>query len=239
MTPQSPGYDDLDAHLDKLAAADLLHVIDRPIDKSREMHPLVRWQYRGGIPGSGPQGLPVFNVTDAKGRSYPGAEVAIGALAATPHIYAMGMEQARGRYRGNLAGRHGRAHRSQGSRVCAVPGNRFNRRRSLGRGQGVGCPAHPHLHPGLRHRSVFHRCPVGHPRPGFGIQNLGLYRGNLKAPNRVVVMMERATLAGGGGWHWRKYKALSQKMPVAVVLGARHPSWPLPGRKSCPWIPTN
>ena len=33
-----------------LARAGLLYVIDEPINKDTEMHPLVRWQYRGNIP---------------------------------------------------------------------------------------------------------------------------------------------------------------------------------------------
>jgi hypothetical protein len=86
-----PETDALDAHLQKLSAAGLLHVIDRPIDKDCEMHPLVRWQYRGGIPQSRRKAFLFTNVTDAKGRAYPGARVAIGALAATPEIYAVGL----------------------------------------------------------------------------------------------------------------------------------------------------
>ena len=41
-------YPDLHAHVLALARAGLLHVIDEPINKDTEMHPLVRWQYRGG-----------------------------------------------------------------------------------------------------------------------------------------------------------------------------------------------
>ena len=42
-------YPDLHAHVLALADAGLLQVIDEPINKDTEMHPLVRWQYRGGI----------------------------------------------------------------------------------------------------------------------------------------------------------------------------------------------
>ena len=43
------GYPDLHDHLKALDEAGLLVTVDRPIDKDTEMHPLVRWQFRGGI----------------------------------------------------------------------------------------------------------------------------------------------------------------------------------------------
>ena len=43
-------YPDLHEHVLALARAGLLHVIEEPVNKDTEMHPLVRWQYRGGIP---------------------------------------------------------------------------------------------------------------------------------------------------------------------------------------------
>ena len=42
-------YTDLREHIAMLRDRDLLRVVDREIDKDREMHPLVRWQYRGGV----------------------------------------------------------------------------------------------------------------------------------------------------------------------------------------------
>ena len=37
-------------HLAALDAAGLLTTIDAPINKDSELSPLVRWQFRGGIP---------------------------------------------------------------------------------------------------------------------------------------------------------------------------------------------
>ena len=42
-------YPDLHDHIRALAAAGQLITVDRPINKDTEMHPLVRWQFRGGI----------------------------------------------------------------------------------------------------------------------------------------------------------------------------------------------
>ena len=43
-------YPDLHDHIDALRKAGQLIEIDRPICKDTEMHPLVRWQFRGGFP---------------------------------------------------------------------------------------------------------------------------------------------------------------------------------------------
>ena len=43
-------YPDLHDHLAALQRAGLLLTIKEPVCKDTEMHPLVRWQFRGGIP---------------------------------------------------------------------------------------------------------------------------------------------------------------------------------------------
>ena len=43
------GYPDLHDHIMALDEAGLLVTVERPINKDTEMHPLVRWQFRGGI----------------------------------------------------------------------------------------------------------------------------------------------------------------------------------------------
>ena len=42
-------YPDLHDHIAALEKAGQLIRVDRPINKDTEMHPLVRWQFRGGI----------------------------------------------------------------------------------------------------------------------------------------------------------------------------------------------
>ena len=46
------GYPDLHEHIAALERHGLLVRVNRPINKDTEMHPLVRWQFRGGIPES-------------------------------------------------------------------------------------------------------------------------------------------------------------------------------------------
>src|SRR5438045_3497406 len=54
MTGPNVAYADLHDHLEALKQAGLLLTIDRPIDKDAELHPLVRWQFVGGIDESAP-----------------------------------------------------------------------------------------------------------------------------------------------------------------------------------------
>ena len=63
-----------------------------PINKDTELHPLVRWQFVGGVPENKRRAFLFTNVTDAKGRRYD-IPVVVGALAASPEIYAVGMGQ--------------------------------------------------------------------------------------------------------------------------------------------------
>src|ERR1700757_5424871 len=81
---------DFQEHLAALEANGLLVRIDRPINKDTELHPLVRWQFQGGLPEDERRAFLFTNVTDAAGRRYD-IPVAVGALAASPAIYAVGM----------------------------------------------------------------------------------------------------------------------------------------------------
>src|SRR4029077_16902226 len=71
-------------------AKGLLVRIDRPINKDTELHPLVRWQFQGGLPEDERRAFLFTNVIDGAGRRYD-IPVAVGALAASPAIYAVGM----------------------------------------------------------------------------------------------------------------------------------------------------
>src|ERR671935_1925121 len=81
---------DFQEHLALLEAQGLLVSIDRPIDKNTELHPLVRWQFQGGLGEEQRRAFLFTNVVDSSGRRYD-IPVAVGALAASPRIYAVGM----------------------------------------------------------------------------------------------------------------------------------------------------
>ena len=81
---------DLHEHLANLEARGLLTRITRPIDKDSELHPLMRWQFQGGLPEQDRRAFLFTNVIDAKGKNYD-IPVVVGALAASPEIYAAGL----------------------------------------------------------------------------------------------------------------------------------------------------
>src|SRR5262249_33384296 len=87
-TPRS--YPDLHDHIDALRTAGLLVVVDRPINKDTEMHPLVRWQFRGGIREQDRKAFLFTNVTDSKGRTFD-IPVLVCGLAGNRAIYSLDM----------------------------------------------------------------------------------------------------------------------------------------------------
>ena len=83
-------YKDLHEHLEALDKKGLLVRVEREINKDTELHPLVRWQYRGGIAEEDRKAFFFENVTDAKGKKFD-MPVVVGALAANPEIYCTGV----------------------------------------------------------------------------------------------------------------------------------------------------
>ena len=82
-------YPDLHEHVLALAREGLLEVIDQPINKDTEMHPLVRWQYRGGIPEAERKAFLFTQPTDSKGHRFD-ISVLVAGLAANPGVYRVG-----------------------------------------------------------------------------------------------------------------------------------------------------
>ena len=84
-------YPDLHDHLRALEEGGHLVRVDRPINKDTEMHPLVRWQFRGGFPEHERKAFLFTNVEDAKGKKYD-IPVVVGCLAASREIYRIGLD---------------------------------------------------------------------------------------------------------------------------------------------------
>ena len=85
MAKRNPArsYPDLHDHLKALDEAGLLVTVDREINKDTEMHPLVRWQFRGGIDEKDRKAFLFTNVVDSKGNKFD-MPVAVGVLARKP-----------------------------------------------------------------------------------------------------------------------------------------------------------
>lgn len=82
-------YTDFRAYLLKLEEAGRLRHISAPVDKDRELHPLVKWQYRG-LEEPRRFGFLFDKVVDRKGTDYRG-KVASSVVAANREMYALAL----------------------------------------------------------------------------------------------------------------------------------------------------
>lgn len=83
-------YRDLREYISVLEKSGRLVRIKRQINKDLELHPLVRWQFRG-LPEKDRKAFLFENVTDIKGKKY-NIPVLVAAHAASIEIYAMAMK---------------------------------------------------------------------------------------------------------------------------------------------------
>ena len=212
-------YPDFQTHLATLEERGLLRRIERPINKDTELHPLVRWQFQGGLPESARSAFLFTNVIDSLGHHYD-MPVAVGALAATPEIYAIGM----GVEVADIgpAWLHAIANpiapkltESPPCQGIVISGEDLSRR-----GQGLDRLPVPISTPGYDAAPYLAATLVITKDPETGIPNMGSYRGALKAPNRLGVRMATRVGGAGGYLHWQKYQVRGEPMPVAVVIGA-------------------
>ncbi|HEX9454498.1 MAG TPA: UbiD family decarboxylase, partial [Candidatus Binatia bacterium] len=90
LTIPTRNYPDLHDHLEHLERAGLLIRVKQAVDKDQEMHPLVRWQFRGGIKEKDRKAFLFEQPVDAKGKTYD-IPVAVGILAANRQIYGIGL----------------------------------------------------------------------------------------------------------------------------------------------------
>jgi len=216
--PRRPPLD-FQAHLADLEARGLLVRIDRPIDKDTELHPLVRWQFLGGIAENERRAFLFTNVVDGKGRRYD-IPVAVGALAASPDIYAVGM----GQPVANIGQAWMRAIANPIAPVAVasapcqevvVTGDDLRRP-----GGGLARLPVPVSTPGFDAAPYLTATLCVTRDPDSLIQNMGTYRAALKATDRLAVRMVAQPSGGAGGYrHWLKYRERRAAMPIAIVIG--------------------
>src|SRR5919202_3732887 len=83
-------YRDLREYLDALECAGKLRCVHREINKDAELHPLVKWQFRG-LDEDQRTGFLFENLTDLAGRRYE-ARVASAVLAPSREVYGLGLQ---------------------------------------------------------------------------------------------------------------------------------------------------
>jgi len=212
-------YPDLHDHVRALDQAGLLITVARPINKDTEMHPLVRWQFRGGIEEKDRKAFLFTNVTDSKGRRYD-IPVLVGGLAANREIYRIGIgcpfDEIERRWVKAVAAP---------IPPCIVEHAPCHEIVTTGRdldkpGHGLDALPLPISTPGWDIAPYATLSQYITKDPDTGVQNMGNYRGQVKARRRLG-MNPSLELRPGIYKHWEKLRARGfKKLPCAVVLGA-------------------
>jgi UbiD family decarboxylase len=219
MSPRlSRAYADLHDHLVVLEKAGLLITVERPINKDTEMHPLVRWQFRGGIAEKDRKAFLFKNVIDSKNRRYE-IPVVVGALAANREIYRLGIGCPLEKI--NETWTRAIANPLAPNVVTDAPCHElvFQGKDLDKPGNGLDGLPIPISTPGWDIAPFTTLSQYITRDPDTGVQNMGIYRGQVKGPRRLG-MNPSLELRPGIYVHWEKMKRRGQKLPAAVVLGA-------------------
>ncbi len=207
-------YKDLREYITALDKGGKLVRIKRPINKDTELHPVVRWQFRG-LPEEQRKAFLFENVVDVKGRKYD-IPVLVCAHAASREIYALGM-------------------------MCR-PNEIMDKwsHAELGPIEPVVVNAGPifeEVHKGdhLLDHGGLEEFPIPISTPGFdnapyltaanwvskdpytGIRNTGNYRAMVKSPTRLGIC---ATPSQHLREHWERCRIEGRPLEAAIVIGA-------------------
>ena len=208
------GYGDLHDHVAALEREGLLVRVRREINKDTEMHPLVRWQYRGGLAEKDWRGFLFEKVTDAKGRRYD-IPVGVGIMAGSKHICAVGLNCRPD----EIVDKWNRAFHNPIEPILVRSGpvqEIIQKGETLKRAGGLSQFPIPISTPGFDGAPFI---TAGHwitKDPETGIRNMGNYRGHVKANDRLGIYCSpgQHILA-----HWNKCKERKIPLEAAIVVG--------------------
>ena len=203
------------------------------------MHPLVRWQFRGGIEEKDRKAFLFTNVTDSKGRKYD-IPVLVGGLAANREIYriGVGLPVRRDRRALGRAPRRSRSRRASSTNApcheIVITGKELDKP-----GKGLdGIPV-PISTPGWDIAPYTTLSQYITKDPDTGVQNMGNYRGQVKARRRLGMNPSLELRPG----HLQPLgKAAQARLQEAALRGrARRAAGASPSRRcrSCPRRSTN
>jgi len=207
-------YRDLREYIEVLDDEHRLTRIKREINKDTELQPLVRWQFRGGLPEKERKAFLFENVVDARGKRFD-IPVLVGSHASSRQIYALAMmcEEKEIAKKWEQAFAHPIEPR-------VIPTG----------------PVHEEVHLGdnLLEHGGMDEFPVPISTPGFdnapyltagnwvtkdletGIRNVGNYRGMVKSQTRLGCF---ATGFQHLPLHYDQYKEKGIPLPAAVIIG--------------------
>lgn len=210
-------YPDLHDQLSALDEAGLLLKVDIPINKDTELHPLMRWQFCGGISDADRKALMFTNVIDSNGKKYE-IPVVIGAMGGSRRIYEIGIGLP-------VDGIGAVWQRAMNNLIPPKSVDVAPCQEIVTEGAALDEPGNaldalpvPISTPGWDNGPYLTTSAFITKDPDTGIQNMGNYRAQVKAPRRLG-MNPSVELRAGGYLHWLKYKAMGKPMPAAVVVG--------------------
>lgn len=209
-------YLDLRQHIAALRDRDLLWEIDEEVDKDAEMHPLVRWQYRGGVPESERRAFLFTSPVSGAGDRFANA-VLVAGLAGTPEIYTTGLRCKPEEVGARWAEAYAKPLPpviDDGGPVhdVVVTGEQLQ---EVG---GFGSIPIPVSTPGFDNAPYLTSAHAITRDPASGVRNVGHYRGQVKGPTTCGVFFSDP---GKHGFrHWREARARGEPLPCAFVVGA-------------------
>jgi UbiD family decarboxylase len=212
------GYRDLRAHLAALQERGLLQVVDREVNKDTELHPLVRWQYRGGLPEEEWKAFLFTNVVDSRGRRYANP-VLVGGLAGSAEVYATGLECGVEEIGARWA-------RAMANPIDPVVIGEGPVTQNVLTQADFGDPRNtldaipiPISTPGFDNAPYLTSAQVISKDPATGIRNVGHYRAQLKSPTTTGVFWTGP--AKHGYRHWKAARDAGRDyLEMAFVIGA-------------------
>ncbi|MQA04989.1 MAG: UbiD family decarboxylase [Streptosporangiales bacterium] len=210
------GYPDLHEHVRQLEEAGYLIRVERAIDKNTELHPLVRWQFCGGLDAEQRRAFLFENVVDAQGRTYD-MPVLVGALASNRAIYALSM----GCPVEDVAATWAKAISSpiEPKLVEDAPCHEVVIEGDDLQENGLNALPVPISTPGWDNGPYLTSAHYITRDPDTGVQNSGNYRGQIKSPTCVGMNASHELNQGITG-HWERARAKGEPLPCAIVVGA-------------------
>src|SRR6516164_6501214 len=198
---------DFQEHLALLEQKGLVVRVDRPINKDTELHPLARWQFQGALSEDKRRAFLFTDVVGSDGRKFD-MPVVVGGLAASPEIYALGM--------GVTVDEIGPAWlkaiqnpippvtvNGAACQEVVIQGDALKRP-----GGGLAALPVPNSTPGFDAAPYLTATLCVTHDPETGVRNMGTYRGQLKASDRLGVRMASRIGGAGGYQHWLKHRKM-------------------------------
>ena len=206
-------YKNLEEYIRALDREGLLYRVKRPINKDTEMHPLVRWQFRG-LGEDQRRAFYFEQIYDAKGKKYD-MPVLIGGLAGSQRIYALGLD----------------CREDEVEEVWAKALENPIEPILVKQGEVQDVV---YIGDDLIRCGGLYKLPIPISTPGFdnapyltagcwvtkdpetGVRNMGVYRGQIKGPLKTSIMwgsLKHSAI------HWEKCNQKGIHLDAAVVLG--------------------